>query len=300
MALPNEETTPPAATVVVVEGTQPKDEEQNKDKAPTDDEKKDAPKKKKDDGDDSTDGDDDDDGDEKKKLDESLQILIGSDTTLTEEFKSKAAVLFEAAMAEKTAKIRATLTEEFNVRTQEQIASLKKSLEEQVDDYASCIVEGWITERSKELDSALKTELSEGFITGLKTLFKEHYIDVPEDQRDTLGKLKEQLNEAKEDATLIADEVFSLQEQITALKREKILTEQSAGLASTQSARLRTILEEIEFESEEAFSAKVKTIKESVFRPQSQTLTEETQTPAPEAKKIDPRMKDYVKALERI
>lgn len=226
------------------------------------------------------------------KLDfsDDLNALVESEATLSEEFKAKTAVIFEAAVKAKLSQEIDRLEEQYAEELQSEIKTTKEDLVEKVDSYLNYVVEQWMEENKLAIQSGLRTEIAEGFMTKLKDLFTESYIEVPESKVDLVDELSQANEELEEQFNQAMAKSLELAEQLETYKRDSIIREHARGLAETQVEKLKSLAEDIDFEDEESFAAKVKTIKESYFTKKSETTTEEvtgveevdaSETPAP-------------------
>lgn len=200
-----------------------------------------------------------------------LKVLADADQELTEDFKTKASILFEAAVANKVQSIQEELEAQYAVDLQEEVTYVRESLVEKIDGYLSFVVESWIEENQEFVDNKLRTEITENFMSALQGVFTEHYIEVPESKVDLVDELAEQVTEIKESLANVNAEKSQLAEQVELLQREKIISEASADLASTQASKLSSLVEETEFVDAETFAAKVETIKEGFFNESTET-----------------------------
>ena len=187
------------------------------------------------------------------------------DEDLSEEFKSKTATIFEAAVKRKITEARERLNAEFDAKLNEEVESHKEMLSEKVDTYLTYVVEEWMKENSIAIERGIKGEIAEDFISGLKKLFEDHYIDVPdekynilEDQTDKIAKLEEQLNkEIQKNAEFVKEN--------SKFKRSDIVNEVASDLAETQKEEFGKLSEEVEYSNEDEFKSKLTTIKEAYF-----------------------------------
>jgi hypothetical protein len=203
--------------------------------------------------------------DESFDLESEVDLLVQADSNLSEDFKTKAQVVFEAAIANKVYDIRTQLEEQFSADLQEEVTFVRETLVEKIDNYLGYVVENWIEENSDVVESQLRSEITEKFITGLQTLFTESYIDVPEAKRDLVSELDEKVKLMDGALEQAESDNEDLQEKLDELLREKIIRENSQDLTSTQVEKLNHLLDGAEFESEEAFTEKVQTVKETFF-----------------------------------
>ena len=203
---------------------------------------------------------------EEVELDVSADVdALVKDEDLSEDFKNKATTIFEAAVKAKITEHKKLLNAEFDKKLEESIESEKTKLSEKVDTYLSYVVEEWMKENSIAIERGIKGEIAEDFITGLKKLFEDHYIDVPdekydvlEDQSSKIAGLTEQLNkEIQKNA--------ELSKKTGEYKRNDIINEVSSDLADSQKEKFSKLSEEVEYSDEEEFKSKLKTIKESYF-----------------------------------
>lgn len=236
---------------------------------------------------------------------EDVEALVNGED-LSEEFKQKAATIFEAAIITRVKEEVTRLEEEFEARLQEEAAKNQEGLVEKVDGYLNYVVEQWVTQNEIALENGMKSEILEGFVSGLKGLFEEHYIDIPEEKFDVLGALEEENAElqAKLDEA-VADNV-ELSKVINEATRESIVAEGLDGLTETDKEKFLALAEELAFEDAETFSKKVQTIRENYFtnKPTS-TIVETVVTDTPvetltEEKAVDPSIKKYMSVLNNI
>lgn len=196
---------------------------------------------------------------------EDLRVLTDSEANLTEAFKEKTAILFEAALTSKVREEKQRLAEEFETKLQEQSEQQRNDLAEKVDNYLTYVVEAWVEDNKVALESTLRTEVAENFISAMKSVFVEHYIEVPESKKDIVSDMESEVARLKESLQDNQSEVQSLSEKVEVLVREKILAEAADSLADTQAAKLNDLVQDIEFVSEDTFRNKVETIKEAYF-----------------------------------
>ena len=207
---------------------------------------------------------------------EDLDLLISAEANLTEDFKAKASVLFEAAVSQKIVAEKARLEETYEQNLVEEVTEIRESLITKIDDYLNYVVESWVEDNQIEVDSKLRTEIAEGFISSLKNLFVESYIEVPAAKVDLFDELEKEASEVKENLEVATSEISTLSEKLEVLTREKIISESAKDLAATQVEKLKALTEEVEFVSEEAFAEKVATIKSSAFSSTSTEIVEKS------------------------
>lgn len=230
---------------------------------------------------------------------------------LSEDFKEKAGTLFEVALTTRVRAETVRLQEEFDNKIAEEVAAIRESLEEKVDNYLTYAVESWVEDNKLAVESGLRTEVAESFISSLKSVFVEHYIEVPETKKDIVSELETKLVSVEEALCASGKQAEELTEQVEKLVREKILAEAAASLADTQGARLQALAEDVEFVDEETFRKKVATIKECYFQRKGQVIEEEAASNSFETTEVivedsdtsaelSPTMQNYVKALARV
>ena len=238
---------------------------------------------------------------------EDVDALVNGED-LSEEFKVKAATIFEAAIVTRVKEEVTRLEEEFDAKLEEAIAQNQEGLVEKVDGYLSYIAEQWIANNEIALESGMKSQILEDFVSGLKGLFEEHNIDIPEEKFDLLGSLEEENAElqAKLDEQVAAN--VEMTQVINDAVRSEIIADGAEGLAETDKEKFFGLAEELAFEDAESFELKVKTIRENYFTNKAtstivetvitdtpvETLTEEVKTP------VDPTMSKYASVLNKL
>lgn len=240
-----------------------------------------------------------------------MNSLIEESGGLSEDFKEKAGTIFEVALNTRIRVETEQLQEEFDTKLIEEVAAIRESLEEKVDNYLTYAVESWVEDNKLAVESGLRTEVAESFISSLKSVFVEHYIEVPETKKDIVSELETKLVSVEEALCASSKQTHELTEQVEKLVREKILVEAAESLADTQGARLQALAEDVEFVDEETFRKKVATIKECYFQRKGQVIEEEALSNSFETTEViiedsdslaelSPTMQNYVKALARV
>ena len=228
-----------------------------------------------------------------------LNALVESEATLSEEFKAKTAVIFEAAIKSKLSEEIDRLEEAYATELEEEIASTKADLVEKVDSYLNYVVESWMEENKLAIHTGLRTEIAETFMSKLKDLFIESYVEVPESKVDLFDELTAANEELEEAANTAVVRAMRLSEELETYKRDAIVRSAAKGLAETQVAKLFALVEDIDFEDEETFAQKVKTIKESYFSKKTaeSTIVEETDDETSE--EVSSTMAQYLTAIRK-
>jgi hypothetical protein len=239
------------------------------------------------------------------KVKEDMEALFNGED-LSEEFKEKATTIYEAAVMARVKEEVARIEEEFEAKLAEQVAQNTEGLVEQVDGYLGYIAEQWIAQNEIALERGMKSEILEGFIGGLKGLFEEHYIDIPEERLDVLGEMESKIEEleAKLNEQLAAN--VEMNKSIAEQKRSDIVKTVSEGLTDTESEKFNSLVEELAYEDAESFETKVKTIRENYFTTKVTSGVKSVVTDAPVenlteqvSKKVDPTMSAYLTALNK-
>lgn len=200
---------------------------------------------------------------------------------LSEEFKAKAATIFEAAVVNRVKTEVSKLEEQYEAKLQEEVEQIKEGLVEKVDGYLNYVVEQWISDNELALESGMKNEIFESFVTGLKGLFEQHYIDVPEEKFDVLGDLQEQVDSAEAKLNEQLEANVELTKEINEMKRSAAIAEFAVDMADTDAEKFHGLAEELAFEDVESFKTKLQTIKENYFGKKQNTVVESVVTDSP-------------------
>ena len=208
---------------------------------------------------------------------EDLNVLVAEEATLSEGFRDKASVIFEAALKTKVGGEIDRLEGEYAQNLEEEVASVKSDLVEKVDAYLNYVVEGWMQDNEVAVEAGLRTEIAEDFMTSLQSVFKEHYISVPEGKEDLVDELSEQVAELEEQLNKTTDENVELFQSVQEAQRTDVVRKHTSDLAATEAEKLASLVEDVEFGDVESFDMKVKTIKESYFVKESAESTSEVE-----------------------
>ena len=230
-----------------------------------------------------------------------LNALVESEATLSEEFKAKTAVIFEAAVKAKLSQEIDRLEEAYKEELETELASTKEQMVEKVDSYLNYVVETWMEENRVAVQAGLRTEIAETFMDKMKDLFIESYVEVPEskvDLVDELASANEELEESYNDAMTKS---IALAEELEDLKRDAVIREASKDLAETQVEKLKTLAEDIDFEDEETFAQKVATIKETYFAKKTaeSAIVEDTTDEDTPSVEVSDVMSQYLNAIRK-
>ena len=201
----------------------------------------------------------------KEEVDEHMDALTAGSDDLSEEFKTKAATVFESAVNSKIKEIAETMEADYNNKLEQESAKAKEELTEKVDSYLSYVVEEWMKENEIALERGIKGEIAEDFISGLKKLFSEHYIDVPDEKYDVLEAQATKIEDLEKKLNEQIEKNVELNKDNADKTRNEVMAEVAADLADTQKEKFAKLAEEIEYSTAEDFKKKCETIKESYF-----------------------------------
>ena len=210
-------------------------------------------------------------------VEEDVNALLAGEE-LSEEFQAKARTIFEAAINSKVAQIKEQLEAQFAEKFAEEVASAKESLAERVDSYLEYVSDEWMSENQLAVDSGLKTDMTESFLAGMKGLFEEHYVSIPEDKYDVLESMVEKLDDMETKLNEQIEKNISLNSRLSESVAEGVLDQVSEGLAQTQKEKLASLSESVEFESEAQYREKLETLKESYFNQKTVSTQSKTET----------------------
>jgi len=231
-----------------------------------------------------------------------LNAIMANEATLSEEFKEKTAIIFEAAIKSKLAEEIDRLEEKYNEELEAEIASTKEDLVEKVDSYLNYVVENWMEENKVAIQTGLRTEIAEDFMNKMKDLFTESYIDVPESKIDLVDELAETVEELEEKLNAQTGKAIEMAEELESFKRDAIIREASRDLVETQVEKLKSLVDDIDFDDEETFAKKVATVKESYFNKVTSTESADFDTDEGDDDAIveaSGSMAQYLTALKR-
>ena len=234
-------------------------EEKEEDKEEDDEEEDEKKKNKK-----KSEDDDDEDMEEEYDIESDVNALISGED-LSEEFKEKAKTIFEAALKSKVNEIKEALESQYVERLNEEIEEIKEEFQDRVDSYLEYVSEEWIEENQLAIEHGLKSELTESFLMGMKQLFEDHYVSIPEDKYDVVHTMVNKLDEMETKLNEQIERNISLNKRLAESVADGIVSEISEGLTITQKEKLASLAENVEFEGENDFRERVETLKESYF-----------------------------------
>jgi len=197
-------------------------------------------------------------------VEEDVNALLGGEE-LSEEFREKAKTIFEAALKSKVIEIREALEARYERQLIEEVEAMKDTLIERVDSYLEYVSDEWVSENQLAIENGIKTEMTESFLSGMKGLFEEHYVTIPEEKYDVLHNMVDKLDEMETKLNEQIQKNISLNKRLAEAVADGIFDEISDGLADTQKEKLASLAESVEFESETAYREKMKTLRESYF-----------------------------------
>ena len=210
-------------------------------------------------------------------IDEDVTALVEGEE-LSEEFREKAKTILEAAIKGKVVQIKEVLDAEYDEKLLEEVEEIKGALNERVDSYLEYVADEWFAENQLAVESGLKEELTESFMTGLKGLFEEHYVSIPEEKYDVLESMVEKLDDMETKLNEQIEKNVSLNQRLAGATANSIFDSVSEGLADTQKEKLASLSESVEFESETEYREKLETLKESYFPTAKAPTTAKTET----------------------
>ena len=236
--------------------------------------------------------------DYKADFKDDLKALVAEEATLSDEFKQKAEIIFEAAIQSKLTDEIDRLEEKYNEELEAEIQSTKSDLVEKVDNYLNYVVENWMEENKLAIQNGLRTEIAEDFMNKLKDLFTESYIEVPEGKTDMVEELADTVDDLETKLNKATDDAISMAEELENFRRDAVIREASKDLADTQVEKLTKLVDNIDYEDQETFAQKVATVKESYFKANKVTGTdeiEEDHSPIESSGSMD----QYLKAIKK-
>ena len=243
---------------------------------------------------------------EEINVEEDLQALIAGEE-LSEEFQDKARTIFETAIKTKVAEIKEELNDSYAAALVEELDTIKTGLTERVDSYLEYVADEWVQENKLAVEAGLKTEMTESFLEGMKSLFEEHYVTIPEEKYDVLNSMVDKLDEMENKLNEQIERNIALNSRLAESTADVIFADVAEGLADTQKEKLASLAENVEFESESDYREKLGTLKESYFptktastpKSTSENLSEEVSTDEVAVEEHTPRMQAYLNTLSR-
>ena len=241
---------------------------------------------------------------DKIDVEEDLNALIAGEE-LSEEFQNKARTIFETAIKVKISEVKAELEEQYEKSIVEEVATVKTELTERLDAYLEYVADEWVAENKLAIESGLKTEMTESFLTGMKSLFEDHYVQIPDEKYDVLNSMVEKLDEMENKLNEQIDKNVALNKRLAESSADVIFAEVSEGLAVTQKDKFAKLAENVEFESEDGYREKLVTLKNSYFKESASTPREDTEnlsegTEIGRPPEVTGAMESYLQSLARV
>ena len=202
---------------------------------------------------------------EEKVFAEDIDALFADDSTISEEFKNKVSTIFEARVQDRISQLEEEVETRYAGMLEEAVESIKDDLTEKVNDYLGYVVEQWMADNEIAIEKGIRSELAEEFISGLKNLFAEHYIDVPEDKVDLVEELAARVEETESKLNEEIERGIELRKQLVESRKEEITHTVTEGLTDTQVEKIKSLAESVEFSTEEEYKTKLETIRENYF-----------------------------------
>ena len=237
-------------------------------------------------------------------VEQDIQALLEGEE-LSEEFQNKARTIFEAAIRTKLSEIKEQVKVSYEEKLVEEVASIKEELKDRVDSYLEYVADEWVQENKIAIEHGLKSEMTESFLEGMRGLFEEHYVTIPEEKYDVIESMVDKLDEMEGKLNEQIEKNIALNKRLAESVSDVVFAEVTDGLAQTQKDKLAGLVDNVEFESETAYREKLETLKESYFptkvaqRNQTENLTEEAGSPV-DTTSYSPTMEAYLKTLTRV
>ena len=240
-------------------------------------------------------------------VEEDVKALLEGEE-LSEEFQEKAKTIFETAIKTKVDEIKVKLEESYAATLVEEIDTVKTKLTERLDSYLEYVSDEWMSENKLAVEAGLKTEMTESFLIGMKKLFEDHYVTIPEEKYDVLESMVDKLEEMESKLNEQIEKNVALNKRLAESTADVIFADVTEGLAQTQRDKLATLAENVEFESENGYREKLETLKESYFpskspntpTSKSENLTEESEAPDYQSKAVSNTMERYLQTINRV
>jgi hypothetical protein len=237
-------------------------------------------------------------------IDEDVNALLSGEEELSEEFKEKAKLVFEAALHAKTKEIQSVLEEHYANALAEEIEEIKLELTERVDSYLEYVASEWLEENALAVESGLKTEITESFMDGMKNLFEAHYVSMPEEKYDVLESMVQKLDDMETKLNEQIERNIALNQKLSESSADRIFGEVAEGLALSQKDKFASLAESVEFESEANYREKLVTLRKSYFPEHASAPADETENLTEEANfqevNHSPSMDAYLRALSNV
>tara|TARA_R100000278_G_scaffold88918_1_gene67823 strand:+ start:165 stop:1277 length:1113 start_codon:yes stop_codon:yes gene_type:complete len=236
-------------------------------------------------------------------VEEDVEALLAGEE-LSEDFQEKARTIFETAIKAKVATVQEELKAQYEATLEEEVSAIKSELTERVDAYLEYVAEEWMTENQLSVEAGLKSEMTESFLTGMKSLFEEHYVSIPEEKYDVTAAMVEKLDEMEDKLNEQINKNIALNQRLAESVADVIFSEVCEGLALSQKDKLASLAENVEFDSEETYREKLVTLRKSYFpenagaqRDESENISENSEV---STQPVSGLMESYLDALTRV
>ena len=243
---------------------------------------------------------------DKIDVEEDLNALIAGEE-LSEEFQEKARTIFEAAIRTKVTEMTESIKAQYEETLVEEVKAIKEELQDRLDSYLEYVADEWVSENELAIEHGLKTEMTESFLEGMKKLFEDHYVTIPEEKYDVIESMVDKLDEMESKLNEQIDKNVALNKRLAESTADVIFAEVTEGLAQTQRDKLATLAENVGFESENGYREKLETLKESYFpsntstpNSKSENLTEESEATDYQSKSVSSTMERYLQTMTRV
>ena len=237
-------------------------------------------------------------------VEEDVEALLAGEE-LSEDFQEKARTIFETAIKAKVATVQEELKAQYDATLEEEVSAIKEELTDRVDAYLEYVAEEWMTENTLAVESGLKSEMTESFLTGMKSLFEEHYVTIPEEKYDVLSTMVEKLDEMEDKLNEQIKSNIALNQRLAESVADVIFSDVCEGLALSQKDKLASLAENVEFDSEDTYREKLVTLRKSYFpenagsqRDDSETISESSDAEVNAS--VSPLMEGYLTTLSRV
>ena len=229
-------------------------------------------------------------------IDDDVNALLGGQE-LSEEFREKAKTIFEAALKSKVTELREAMEAHYEAKLVEEVEGMKDELIERVDSYLEYVADEWLQENALQVERGIRTEMTESFLAGMRGLFEEHYVSIPEDKYDVVENMVDKLDEMESKLNEQIEKNIAITKSLSEATGGNILSDVSEGLSSTQKEKLASLAEGVEFESEESYKEKLETLKESYFKTAPKRSDSEVLNESAAAPDVSGSMAAYIQAL---
>ena len=229
-------------------------------------------------------------------IDDDVNALLGGQE-LSEEFREKAKTIFEAALKSKVTELREAMDAHYEAKLVEEVEGMKDELIERVDSYLEYVADEWLQENALQVERGIRTEMTESFLAGMRGLFEDHYVSIPEDKYDVVENMVDKLDEMESKLNEQIEKNIAITKSLSEATADGIVSEVSEGLSTAQKEKLASLAEGVEFESEESYKEKLETLKESYFKTSPKRSDSEVLNESAASPEVSGSMAAYIQAL---